>query len=65
METYVHGTEVETQDAEVLWGGKKVSIRPPQIPREMQWDRNFSPFNILHEYVVCFPYIETEFQNIL
>lgn len=23
METYVHGTEVETQDAEVLWGGKK------------------------------------------
>jgi hypothetical protein len=46
-------------------GEKKVSIRPPQIPREMQWDRNFSPFNILHEYVVCFPYIETEFQNIL
>jgi hypothetical protein len=67
MEAFEQGTEVERQGRGIPKYSKKksVSIRPPQLPRAIQWDRNFSPFNIFHENVVCFPYIGTEFQNIL
>jgi len=48
------GEKKRQKNTEIHWKKKKkVSIRPPQIPRAMKWDRNFSPFRkILYVFEV-------------